>query len=199
MTWKKDWEVGGRSSRSRNKKRNARKCKTVRTECASSREKIVVDGEEVDDVEEFTSLRANLDKEGGGSKDLVHRLQNWRGAFQRLRRIWAAKEIGRRAKITKNDEPKLNSFQFQCLRRMLHITWRQRITNESSWIGWDQWHKLWSGTKKVELVRSHTKERRWERLLYRARMDSWRSEDKRKTKNYLEKDSRDCPMTNVCI
>ena len=36
----------------------------------------MVDGEEVDDVEEFTSLRANLDKEGGGSKDLVHRLQN---------------------------------------------------------------------------------------------------------------------------
>ena len=32
-------------------KLNARKCKTLRTECASSREKIVVDGEEVDDVE----------------------------------------------------------------------------------------------------------------------------------------------------
>ena len=32
-------------------KLNARKCKTLRTECASNREKIVVDGEEVDDVE----------------------------------------------------------------------------------------------------------------------------------------------------
>ena len=40
--------------------------KTLRTVCASNREKIVVDDEEVDDVEEFTSLRAILDKEGGG-------------------------------------------------------------------------------------------------------------------------------------
>ena len=34
-------------------KLNARKCKTLRTESSSSREKIVVDGEEVDDVEEL--------------------------------------------------------------------------------------------------------------------------------------------------
>ena len=53
----------------------------------------------MDDVEEFTSLGAMLDKEGGGSKDIVHHLQKARGAFQRLRRIWAAREIGRRAKI----------------------------------------------------------------------------------------------------
>ena len=32
--------------------------KTLRTVCASNREKIVVDGEEVDDVEGFTSLGA---------------------------------------------------------------------------------------------------------------------------------------------
>ena len=45
---------------------NARKCKTLGTECASSREKIVVNGAEVDDVEEFTYLGAFVDKEGGG-------------------------------------------------------------------------------------------------------------------------------------
>ena len=62
---------------------------------------------------------------------------------------------------------------------------------ESAWVGWDQWHKLWSATKKVELARSHTKERGWERLFYSVNMDSWRSEGMRKTKNYLEKDSRE--------
>ena len=59
----------------------------------------MVDGEEVDNVEEFTSLGAILDKEGGGSKDIMHRLQKARGALQRLRRIWVPREIGRRAKI----------------------------------------------------------------------------------------------------
>ena len=68
-------------------KLNARKCKTLRTECASSREKIVLDGEEVDDVEEFTYLGAMLDKEFGGSKDIMHHLQKACGTFQRLRRV----------------------------------------------------------------------------------------------------------------
>ena len=31
----------------------------------------MVDGEEVDDVEEFTSLGAILDREGGDSKDIM--------------------------------------------------------------------------------------------------------------------------------
>ena len=73
-------------------KLNARKCETLRTDCASSREKIVVDGKEVDgkevdDVEEFTYLGAIVDKEFGGSKDIMHRLQKACGAFQRLRRV----------------------------------------------------------------------------------------------------------------
>ena len=62
-------------------KLNARKCNTLRTECTCSREKIVVDGEEVGDGEEFTYLGAIVDKEGGGSKEIMHRLQKARGAF----------------------------------------------------------------------------------------------------------------------
>ena len=91
--------LGGGSSQSGNKKLNARKCKTLRTECASNREMIVVDGEEVDDVEEFTSLGAILDTEGRGSIDIMHRSQKARGAFHRLRRIWTATGIGRKTKI----------------------------------------------------------------------------------------------------
>ena len=41
-------------------KLNATKCKTLRTESARSREKIVVDGEEVYDVEEFIYLAKTL-------------------------------------------------------------------------------------------------------------------------------------------
>ena len=59
----------------------------------------MVDGKEVDDVEEFTYLGAMVDRLGGGSKDIMHRLQKARGAFQRLGRVWAARGIGRRSKI----------------------------------------------------------------------------------------------------
>ena len=97
----------------------------------------MVEGKEVGDVEEFTHLGDIVDKEGGGSKGITHPLQKARGAFQRLRRVWEARGIGRRTKvrkfktlvrpvllygcetwkITKNDERKINSFQCQCLRR----------------------------------------------------------------------------------
>ena len=87
----------------------------------------MVGGEETDDVE-----RATVVKEGGSSKDIKHRSwhrqQKAHGTFQRLRKVWAARGMGKRAKIhlfkrpvilyvcetwkiTNNDERKLNSFQ----------------------------------------------------------------------------------------
>ena len=47
----------------------------------------MVDGEEVDDIEEFTYLGAIVDKEFEGSKDIMHCLQKACGAFPRLRRV----------------------------------------------------------------------------------------------------------------
>ena len=59
----------------------------------------MVDGEEVEDVVEFTYLGAIVDKEGEGNQDIMHRPQKAQGTFQRLRTVWAAREIGRRIKI----------------------------------------------------------------------------------------------------
>ena len=73
-------------------KLNAKKCKTLRTESDSRRDNILVDGEEVDDVEELTYLGAIVDKEGGGSKDIMHRLQKARGVFKTLRRLGQLEE-----------------------------------------------------------------------------------------------------------
>ena len=47
----------------------------------------MVNGEEVDDVEEVTYQEAIVDKEGRGSKDIMHHLQKVRDAFQTLRRV----------------------------------------------------------------------------------------------------------------
>jgi len=79
-------------------KLNAKKCKTLRTGFANSRENIVVNGEEVEDVEKFAYLGAIVDKEGRGSEDIVNRLQKAHGAFQRLGKVWAVRGIRRRTK-----------------------------------------------------------------------------------------------------
>ena len=57
----------------------------------------MVDGQEVDDIEEFTYLGAIVDKEDGGT--IMHRLQKARDAFQRLSRVLAARGKGKRTKI----------------------------------------------------------------------------------------------------
>ena len=59
----------------------------------------MVNGREVEDVEEFPYLGARVDKEGGDSKDIMIRLQKARRAFQRLGKVWTARGIGRRTKI----------------------------------------------------------------------------------------------------
>lgn len=43
---------------------NARKCTTLRTDNDSNRESIVMNGEKVEEVEEFSYLRATVDEEG---------------------------------------------------------------------------------------------------------------------------------------
>lgn len=58
--------------------------KTMRTECACNKEGIVVNGEEVEDIDEFVFLGAIVNKEGGGCKDVGNRLKKERSAFQRL-------------------------------------------------------------------------------------------------------------------
>jgi len=55
-------------------RRNVRS-KTLRAEFAHSKESIVVNGEEVEDVVEFACLGDIVDKEGGDSKDIMNLLQ----------------------------------------------------------------------------------------------------------------------------
>ena len=43
-----------------------------------------------EDVQEFPYQGANVDKEGGSSKDIMNRLQKAHSAIQRLRKAWGA-------------------------------------------------------------------------------------------------------------
>ena len=59
----------------------------------------MVNGEEVEDVEEFVYLGATVNK-GGGSRDITNRLQKARGAETReLGKVCATRGIGTRTKI----------------------------------------------------------------------------------------------------
>ena len=58
---------------------------------AKNQELIMMAGQGVAEVDEFTYLEATVCKEKGGMKDLKNRLSKTRSAFVRLKRIWPQK------------------------------------------------------------------------------------------------------------
>jgi len=113
-------------------------------------EKIRVQGEEVEEFDEFVYLGVKVSKDDGGTEDIKNRLRKARGAFQNLTKIWNTRSIGKKTKInlfktlvrsvllcgcetwkmTKCEEKKLDAFQSKCLRRVLRIRWPTRVSNK---------------------------------------------------------------------
>ena len=66
---------------------NTKKSKVMRIN-ARNDQRIKVNDEQADDIEECLYLGALLDKEGGATKDIQQRLSKARQTFYRMRRIW---------------------------------------------------------------------------------------------------------------
>ena len=62
---------------------NAKKSKVMQVN-AKNDQRIELNGEQVEEVEEFVYLGALMDKEGGTTKDIQHRLSKARQAFYRM-------------------------------------------------------------------------------------------------------------------
>ena len=65
---------------------NKEKTKAMRIN-ARIQEKIIINGQDIEDVHEFVYLGAKVCKKGGGMKDLKNRLSKARGAFNKLKKI----------------------------------------------------------------------------------------------------------------
>ena len=112
-------------------KLNAQKCKVMRMKTRRG-DKVMVGGEEVEDVEEFVYLGTTVTKEGGDTEYIKKRLSKARGAFFNFKKIWNTRSIGRNTtiklfktlvrpvllygceawKLTVAEEKKLDRFQF---------------------------------------------------------------------------------------
>ena len=129
---------------------NAKKSKVMRVNAKNDR-RIEINGEQVDKVEEFMYLGALLDKEGGTTQDIQHRLSKARQAFYGMRRIWDTSDFGRKTKVqffktiarsvlrygceawkpTKTEAKKLDGFQYKCMKWILRIRWPQTRSEQS--------------------------------------------------------------------
>ena len=116
------------------------KTKTMRMN-SKNQDRVTIDGQDIEDVEEFTYLGATICKEGGGMKDIKNRISKARGAFVRLKKTWRSSNISRKTKLklfktlvvpvilygfetwkmNKGDNKVLDVFQNKCLIQILRI------------------------------------------------------------------------------
>ena len=131
---------------------NAKKTKVMRIN-NKAEEEVHLQGQDLEDVDDFTYLGSVVSKDGGADKDIKQRLGKARQAFNMLRPIWKASTYSKRTKIkifksnvksvllygaeswkmTEGVKKKLQTFINKCLRHILRVTWPQKITNQELW------------------------------------------------------------------
>ena len=110
---------------------------------------IIVNGETLDNVEEFTYLGSLVSKDNATEKDIKARLGKAHGVFARLYTIWKSKQYSLKTKVrlynsnvksvlmygsecwrvTVRDMKKINAFHNGCLRKICRIFWPEKISN----------------------------------------------------------------------
>ena len=116
-----------------------------------NQELIMIAGQGIVEVDEFTYLGATVCKERGGMKHLKNRLSKARSAFVRLNRIWRSKIILRKTIklrlyktlvvpvllygyetwiMNKGDDRAVEVFYNKFLRRILQIQWQDHVSTE---------------------------------------------------------------------
>ena len=137
---------------------------------ARVQENIKLNGDEIEEVDNFTYLGSKMSNTGDGEVEIRARLAKASQAFASLRSTWKARNIRLKTKlrifksnvistllygseswkVTKTISNKLDVFQNRCLRRILQIYWPNTITNE-------ELHRR----AEIEPISTQVKRRRW--------------------------------------
>jgi len=116
-------------------------------------EAIVIEDKVVEEVEEFVYLGSVISQTGGTEEDVRSRIRKAQQAFAVLRPVWKTTAISTHTKLrlfssnvksvlmygsetwrtTQSCSKKIQTFVNKCLRRILHISWSDRVRNETLW------------------------------------------------------------------
>ena len=114
-------------------------------------EELVIGNRKIENVTEFVYLGSLFTWDNDCNKEIKRRIARASGAMAGFKTIWNSKHISTETKITiirtcvlsvllyacetwtlrKKDKDSLLAFEMKCYRRILHIRWQQRITNEA--------------------------------------------------------------------
>lgn len=128
---------------------NISKTKTMTFGEKTNTSSIEINGEGLENVEEFVYLGSLLTWDNDCGKEVARRIAKATGALAAFGGIWRSRKISIKTKIEiiktcifsillyacetwtlrKHDTNKLLAFEMRCYRRILHIRWEQKITN----------------------------------------------------------------------
>ena len=111
---------------------------------------IIIDDETLEEVQHFQYLGSYISIDGTNEEDIKNRSGKATSTFQRMQKIWNSKSISLSIKFklysttvlpiaiyasetwktNKKDFKKLSSFHLRCIRKILGITYKDRVTNE---------------------------------------------------------------------
>ena len=111
---------------------------------------VAVDGRDLEDVQKFVYLGAEVNTSGGTEEDIKRRITLARGAFIKLNKLWNSGNLRIKTKLrlfnsnvmsvllysadtwmmTEGSAKKIDTFQRKCLRRIFKIRWPEKISNE---------------------------------------------------------------------
>jgi len=129
---------------------NVAKTKIMRVGDWTSAMGIKVGQEELEECDEFCYLGSTIGNDGGCDREITIRLGKANGAFGRLGRIWASRNISTQVKvrlyeslvlavllygaetwpIKQSTARKLEAAHHRWLRKILHISWKDKTTND---------------------------------------------------------------------
>lgn len=128
---------------------SATKSKVMRIGYATANAPIQLGQQQIEEVEKFTYLGSVLSNDGNSDHDVLCRLGKAMAVFQQMRPIWSISTISMATKIRLLSSiiipiatyacetwkgsswiaKRLDVFQQRCLRRILHISYLDRVTN----------------------------------------------------------------------
>ena len=127
-----------------------KKTKVMHLNLTEPHPQIMIDGEELGAVDDFTYLGSNISADNSVQKDISARINKARNSYCSIRNIWKSNIYSLKTKlrlfnsnvisvllygcqswrVSKDDMNKLDVFQTKCLRRNCNIFWQYKISNE---------------------------------------------------------------------
>ncbi|GFN82103.1 endonuclease-reverse transcriptase [Plakobranchus ocellatus] len=127
---------------------NVKKTKIMDIDKCKKEARIQIEGEEIERVKSFEYLGARIEANGKTTPEIRRRLAMATAKLQKMEKIWKGQDVHTKVRILKSiifptekygceawiinktDSKRITAFELKCYRKILRISWTEKIRNE---------------------------------------------------------------------